>query len=244
MMRLALATIFGLAAIGSQSVLADELSLLTRYELKPGADAVAVRGKTSLPQQVDQKACRLLLTRPQRQQLRQELAQALGFAIDDNVSYFNGRIDNERLWTADGWQHCSGEVVIEDKPANLAALAVRAAWQMSDQLSQAQLKQLLQLSLANPISSADAVTLIAHLAPPERRFSYLQQNLQAQHLSLDIARFTAASLYYQQQDYDQVLALLAPCNTVDCRQLQAQAEQQKEQQDAEKAFDLDSYFNP
>ena len=231
-----------LTAICCQSALANDSSLLQRYELQPGEGAAAVKGKTDLPQQVDQKACRLLLTEPQRVQLRQQLSEQVGFTISDSVSYFAGRINNERLWTADGWQHCSGDVELADSDASLANLAVRAAWQMRAELTPEQLKPLLQLSLAQPQSSADAVTLIAHLAPAERQFSYLQQNLQPQQLSLDIARYHAADLYNQQQEYRQALAILAPCNSIECRRLRAQTEQKKEQQDAENLYDLDSYF--
>ncbi|NQZ03527.1 hypothetical protein [Idiomarina sp.] len=234
----------GWVALGSSSVTANELTLLNRYQQQTTEQGVAVRAESDLPAQVDQKACRLLLSKPQRLALRTELSDTLGFEITDSVSFFAGRIDNEKLWTADGWQHCSGEVVIENKSLNLAALAVRAAWQMRGELEQAQLKQLLQVSLSEPYSSADAVTLIAHLAPEPRQFAYLQQNLQADQLTLDVAKQSAAQLYFKQQDYAQTIAIASTCKSIDCQRLRLQAEQQKEKQDAEKAFDLDSYFNP
>ncbi|PYE35155.1 hypothetical protein DFP83_10129 [Idiomarina fontislapidosi] len=240
----AIFAVCGWVALSSSSATANELTLLNRYQQQTTSDGVAVKAEQDLPAQVDQKACRLLLSKPQRLQLKAELSETLGFEIADNVSFFAGRIDNEKLWTADGWQHCSGNVVVENKALNLAALAVRAAWQMQGQLDQTQLKQLLQLSLSESYSSADAVALIAHLAPEPRQFAYLQQNLQPEQLTLDTAKYSAARLYFNQQDYGQSITIASTCESIDCQRLRVQAEQKKEQQDADKAFDLDSYFNP
>ena len=130
----AIFAVCGWVALSSSSATANELTLLNRYQQQTTSDGVAVKAEQDLPAQVDQKACRLLLSKPQRLQLKAELSETLGFEIADNVSFFAGRIDNEKLWTADGWQHCSGNVVVENKALNLAALAVRAAWQMQGQL--------------------------------------------------------------------------------------------------------------
>ncbi|MCU7555388.1 hypothetical protein OCL06_12400 [Alteromonas sp. ASW11-19] len=232
------------ALVGSnQWATASEVGLLERFEQKLDNNVAAVKTQQSLPQSLQKKACRLLLSQPKRAFLRNELSQQVGFTIDSSVSYFSGAIENIKLWRDDGWQYCSGQVEFDNYQDNLAGLAVRAAWAMSDEVSEDQLSSLLKLSLRNSSTSADAVVLIAFLAPTAQQFSYLQKNLVKEQVSLDVSRLAAAKLYIKQQDYGTAITILSDCTTVECRRLKLSAETEKERQDAHEATDLGSYFS-
>ncbi len=235
--------IFTALAVCSQWVKASETGLLERFEHKLDNKVAAVKAKQSLPQSLQKKACRLLLSQPKRDYLRSQLGQQVGFTINPSVSYFSGAIGDIKLWRDDGWQYCAGQVEFDDYQENLAGLAVRAAWAMRAELSKEQLASLLKLSLQSASASADAVVLIAALAPAAQQFAYLQQNLVPQQLSLDESRFAAAKLYTEQQDYTTALTILEGCTTVACRRLKLLAETEKEQQNVDEARDLGSYFS-
>jgi len=231
-------------AVFSQGIMADEMSLLERFEVRwQDEETAAVRARQKLPQSLQKKACRLQLSSPLRGKLRQQLADHVGFPIADSVSYFQGEINGEQMWRDDDWQYCRGKVTLTDEPANLANLAVRAAWTMASDLDQVQLKSLLSLSLSHQGSSADAVSLIAFLAPSERQLTYLDNNLKPEHLTLNVAQLAAAKIYFDAQRWQTTLTILKQCSTLECRRLQLQAEQEKEKQDANKAFDLGNYFS-
>ena len=105
-----------------------------------------------------------------------------------------------------------------------------------------QIKPFLKEALSHSYSSADAVALIAKLAPEEQRLGYLDTNLNDSALIMNAAKYAGSSIWFSDGRWQSVIDLTSSCDSVECRQLKLNAEEQKEREDAEKADDLSSYF--
>lgn len=205
-------------------------------------DSARVTTQQNLPTSAWNISCRDALTIPLKQQLKDTLSARLKVELPEHVSFIDAHIDNYKSWNQDQWLHCKADVSINDEEKNLAALAIRVAWALDPQQQRESLNPLVKHAMQHPFSSADAVALIAKLAKPEQQVSYLDNNLDIDGLTLDQAKYAVLSIWSTQQRWQDMIDLAHRCNSLECQQILRQAEDAKEQEDAEKADDLDSYF--
>lgn len=232
-------TALGLGVV-SQPLLAEvDLNL---FESRLNGNEAAVRPLRDFPASAVNQACRRVLTGPARAEVRQRLSAAVEQALPENVSFIQADIEGYQSWSEGAWLHCRGSVQVSDWPANLAGLAVRAAWHYGALKQPEPLRPLLKVALEHPSTTADAVALIASLAPQEQQKAYLESNLAADQLTMPEAMEAVAGIWLGQARWESVMALTERCDSVACRRLGQQAREQKEKEDAEKADDLSSYF--
>ncbi|MCK9238037.1 MAG: hypothetical protein M0Q29_00675 [Thiopseudomonas sp.] len=212
------------------------------FEKELLGDSARVTTKKDLPTSAWNIACREALTLPLQQQLREKLAAKLQAKVPEQASFIEAHIDNYRSWSQGTWLHCKADVSIIDEEKNLAALAVRAAWLTDYEQDRKSLNALVKFAMQHPFSSADAVPLIAKLANPEQQLRYLDNNLRVNSLTLTQAQEAVLTIWAKEQRWQAMIDLAQNCNSVECRRWLQQAEQEKEQEDAEKADDLSSYL--
>lgn len=220
---------------------ADDFDL-SRFETETLNNAVRVKASGDLPDQAWQKACRAYLSQPARVEVKKRLEQKMAVSVPEPVSFVSAELNNYRSWKESGWLYCQGSTKVTDWPKNLSALAVRAAWHFSDQNEHERIKPFLREALQHPYAAADAVALIAKLAPGPQRLSYLDDNLNEAALTLSRSFQAVASIWLDAGRWQSVINLTSRCNSVGCRKLKFEAEKEKEREDAEKADDLSSYF--
>ena len=233
-----------IASLGllSQLAIASEPTELSRFEKEFSDGEAKVRTDSNLPSLAWQKACRLVLTMPLREQVRERLSERVGSSVPDEVSFLQADIEKFNSWHESGWLHCTGESQVRDWPLNIAGLSVRTAWFLAEQDELEQIKPFLKEALSHSYSSADAVALIAKLAPEQQRLNYLDANLNGKALTMNAAKYAVSSIWFSDGRWQSVIDLTNSCDSVECRQLKLNAEEQKEREDAEKADDLSSYF--
>lgn len=240
MKRIALAcALVGLGTF-SQPTLANADS--DQFETRYSEGEAAVRPKRDYPDSVIQQACQRALTSPIRSEVRERLEEKLSLTFTRNVGFSDASINNYRSWEKDKWVHCSGTVKVTDWPLNLAGLAIRLAWHYAGKNQPDYLRPLLKVALEHPDTTADAVALIAHLAPKDQQQSYLGTNLEPEKLTMPAAIESVANIWFEQGQWADVIRLTKRCDTLACRRLRLDAEEQKEMEDAEKVDDLSSYF--
>lgn len=233
-----------IASLGllSQLALASELPELSRFEKEVSGNEARVKTDAELPSQVWQKACRSVLTMPLREKVRERLGERVSATVPDDVSFLQASIDEFNSWNDSGWLHCAGESEIKDWSLNIAGLAVRVAWFLAQNKRFDEIKPYLREALSHTYSSADAVALIAKLAPESQRLNYLDANLNKNALTLNAAKYAVSSIWFSDGRWQSVIDVTSSCDSIECRQLKLNAEEQKEREDAEKADDLSSYF--
>jgi len=234
-----------IAALGLmfQLAIASEPTDPSRFEKKKLLDDEAkVRTDAKLPSQAWKKACREVLTTPLREQVRVRLNKRVGSNVPDEISFIQAKIDKFDSWNDSGWLHCTGETEVTDWPLNIAALSVRVAWFLAENDELDPIKPFIKEALAHSYSAADAVALIAKLAPEQQRLSYLDANLNSDALTMNSAKYAVASIWFSDSRWQSVIDLTRQCDSVECRGLKLNAEEEKEREDAEKADDLSSYF--
>ncbi|KTG30103.1 hypothetical protein AWR38_10580 [Idiomarina sp. WRN-38] len=233
-----------IASLGllSQLAIASEPPELSRFEKEVSDGEARVRTDSKLPSQAWQKACRSALTLPLRAEVRERLSERVGLSVPGEVSFLRADIEKFNSWNESGWLHCTGESQVSDWSLNIAGLSVRAAWFLVEQGELEQIKPFLKEALSHSYSSADAVALIAKLAPEEQRLGYLDTNLNDSALIMNAAKYAVSSIWFSDGRWQSVIDLTSSCDSVECRQLKLNAEEQKEREDAEKADDLSSYF--
>ena len=241
MKRIALA--FALVGLGAlfQPTVADVN--LNQFETRYSEGEAAVRPRRDYPDSVVQQACQRALTSPIRSDVRERLEDRLNLTLTRDIGFSDARINNYQSWNKNDWVHCSGTVKVTDWPLNLAGLAIRLAWHYAGGNERSEyLRPLLKVALKHPDTTADAVALIAHLAPKEQQRSYLDTNLESDKLTMPAAMQSVAEIWFEQGRWAEVIRLTRRCDTLDCRRLRLDAEEQKEIEDAEKVDDLSSYF--
>lgn len=226
----------------SQFAVASEPTGLSHFEKKLLGGEAKVRTDAKLPSQAWQKACREVLTAPLREEVRMRLIKRVSSSIPDEVSFIQAKIVKFNSWNDSGWLHCTGETEVTDWALNIAALSARTAWFLAENEEFDQIKPFIKEALAHSYSAADAVALIAKLAPERQQLSYLDVNLNNEALTLDAAKHAVSSIWFSDGRWQSVIDLTSQCDLVECRQLKRNAEEEKEQEDAEKADDLSSYF--
>lgn len=232
----------GFAGLSLPSIAEVKLDL-NHFETRLMDEGVAaVRTQRDYPASVLNQACRRTLSQPLRAEVQQRLSSQLDRTIPDDVSFIVADIENYRSWEKDGWLQCSAEVAISDWPRNLAGLAVRAAWHQAEAGERGELRPLLAVALESSHATADAVALIASLAPEQQRAQYLDANLQPTQLTMHRAMLVVGQIWFDSARWNDVLELTKRCDSVSCRRLGIEAQEQKEIEDAEKADDLSSYL--
>jgi len=238
--RITLITILvGLGTV-SQPTMAN--STLNQFETRYADGEASVRPKRDYPSSVIQQACRRTLTSPIRSEVRERLEDQLSLTFTPDVGFSVANIENYRSWEKEKWIHCSGTVKVTDWSLNLAGLAIRLAWHYAGKNQPEYLRPLLKVALEHPDTTADAVALIAHLAPEEQQAAYLDNNLEPDKLAMPAAIQSVAQIWFNQARWADVISLTKRCDTLSCRRLRLDAEEQKEIEDAEKVDDLSSYF--
>ena len=240
MKRIALAFALGGLGAFSQPTVADVN--LNQFETRYSEGEAAVRPRRDYPDSVVQQACQRALTSPVRSDVRERLEDKLSLTFTRDVGFSDASINDYRSWSKDDWVHCSGTVQVTDWPLNLAGLAIRLAWHYASNDQSEYLRPLLKVALEHPATTADAVALIAHLAPKEQQLSYLDTNLESGKLTMPAAMQSVGEIWFAQGRWADVIRLTRRCDTLDCRRLRLDAEEQKEIEDAEKVDDLSSYF--
>ena len=212
------------------------------FEKELLGDSARVTTKKDLPTSAWNIACREALTLPLQEQLRETLRARFQAKVPEQASFIEAHIDNYKSWNQGKWLHCKADVSIIDEEKNLAALAVRAAWMTDYEQDKKSLNALVKFAMQHPFSSNDAVVLIAKLANPEQQLRYLDNNLRVNSLTLTQAQEAVLVMWAKEQRWQAMIDLAQNCDSVECRRWLQQAEEKKEQEDAEKADDLSSYL--
>lgn len=212
------------------------------FEKELLGDSARVTTKKDLPTSAWNIACREALTVPLQQELRETLAAKLQANVAEQASFIEVQIDNYKSWNQGKWLHCKADVSIIDEEKNLAGLAVRAAWMTDYEQDKKSVNALVKFAMQHPFSSADAVPLIAKLANPEVQLRYLDNNVRVDLLTLTQAQEAVLAIWAKEQRWQAMIDLAQNCDSVECRRWLKQAEEKKEQEDAEKADDLSSYL--
>lgn len=215
---------------------------LNQFDTHYSEGEAAVRPQRDFPDSLLHQACRRVLTGPARLEVRDRLAEKMQLTLPEDTGFIVADITDYRSWIKDKWLHCTGTVTVKDWPQNLAGLAIRVAWYHADQNELEPLRPLLKLALEHSATTADAVALIAHLAPMEQQLNYLDANLKPEQLTMPASIKAVAEIWLQQKRWEEIIRLTERCDTLACRRLQLDAKEQKEIEDAEKVDDLSSYF--
>jgi hypothetical protein len=184
-------------------------------------------------------ACRNALTLPERHNIKDALAQKLGFTLTESVSFIDAVITEYKQEKQQEWLTCTGIVTITEQGINEAGLAIRAAWQISTKKDKTKLRPLLKIALSHSSTVSDAVALVAIQSPQNERLEYLDSYLVASELKLDEAKASVAQIWFQNKRFKQVIALMQQCESIDCKRLNLAAKAEYEQDTAD---DLSSYF--
>lgn len=226
----------------SQPALASEPPELSRFEKEVSGNEARVKAEINLPAQAWKKACRVALTMPLREEVKERLSDRVSASVPDEVSFLQATIENFNSWNDSGWLYCTGDAEVRDWSLNIAGLAVRVAWFLAENQRMQKIKPFLKEALSHAYSSADAVALIAKLAPKKQRLSYLDTNLNERALTMSTAKYEVSSIWFSDGRWQSIIDLTSRCDSVKCRQLKINAEEEMERENAEKASDLSSYF--
>lgn len=240
MKRIALAcALVGLGCISQPTLAATSLN---QFDTRYSDGEAAVLPRRDYPDSLAHQACRRVLTGPARIEVRERLAKELELTPPEEVSFIVADITDYRSWQKDKWLHCTGTVTVKNWPQNLSGLAIRVAWHHVGQNQPEPLRPLLKLALEHPTTTADAVALIAHLAPKNQQLKYLDANLEPKQLTMPASIKAVSEIWLEQGRWEEIIRLTERCDTLACRRLQLDAKEQKEIEDAEKMDDLSSYF--
>lgn len=212
------------------------------FEKELLGDSARVTTKKNLPKSAWNIACRQTLTLPLQQQLRETLAAKLQVNVSDKASFIEAHFNNYKSWNKGKWLYCKADVSINDEEKNLAALAVRAAWMTDYEQDKKSLNALVKYAIKHPFSSADTVALIAKIAEPDQQINYLDSNLQVEGLSFNDAKQAVLIIWANEKRWQAMIDLAKTCDSLECQRLLKNAEEKKEQEDANKVDDLSSYF--
>ncbi|MBA6291923.1 hypothetical protein H4J58_15760 [Colwellia sp. MB3u-70] len=186
-----------------------------------------------------EKACRNALTLPARKDIKAALAKKLAITLPEKISYIAAKIVDYKQEYQQQWLTCTGEVSAAKPDINEAGLALRAAWWVGDQQDKKNIRPLLKVAMSHVTTAADAVALVAAQSPAAKRLQYLDSYLDVTGLSLEVAKFFVAKIWFENKRYKQVISLMNGCESIDCKRLNLAAKTQYEQITAD---DLTSYF--
>lgn len=204
----------------------------------------SARVKTShdLPQRTWDQACRSALLIPFRSQQVSQLESQLDTQLEGSGGFVAAHMEGYRSYRDADWLYCSAKVIDINQTDSLAGTALREVWQERAHYDREVVVGLVQLALATPSTYDDAVVFIATTTDAENQLQFLDANLDPAQLKLPIAVESALEIWLEHARFDAVIKHEEACDSVQCRRLVAQAKQLKEQEDAEKAYDLSSYF--
>ena len=201
-----------------------------------------VRTDHDLPLRTWDQACRSALLEPYRLQQVEQLEQRIGVELEGYGAFVTASIEGYSSHRQDGWLQCSATTVQVEEANSLAGTALREAWQGREHYARDTLVELLQLALQHPNTYDDAVVLIATTAGDSNQLQFLEANLDPTQLVLPIALESVFEIWLEHGYLVSVIQHEGKCETLKCRQLVTKARKLKEQEDAEKVYDLSSYF--
>lgn len=203
---------------------------------------VRVSAKKELPTSMWQRACRYGLTQPLRDEVRNDLAVQVDANIPEHLSYAEAHLTDFSSWNEKTWLYCKSTVTETYRQHNLAALAIRFAWDKSAQGNEALLRSLLKLGLSDQRTRNDAIVLVAVNSPPEAGIEYLDAHLDPKALRLETSRIEAMKLYFARERLDAVLAIGKHCQEASCDAIYNKAYAKHSEQLRSKAQDINSFF--
>lgn len=231
----------GLVALAtSPALVASDQGFFTQETLS-GKHA---RVKTShdLPQRTWNQACRSTLLEPLRQQQVRQLEALIDSKLDGYGAFVSASIEGYQSHRSDSWLHCQADSIEINESASLAGTALREAWHGKEHYDGAVLRTLLQVALQSPTTYDDAIVLIATTTAATNQLQFLADNLEPSQLRLPAAIESVFHIWLEHSQFNLVLQYQQSCDTVQCRQLIVDAKHLKEKDDAEKVYDLSSYF--
>lgn len=203
---------------------------------------VRVRAEHDLPHRAWEQACRSALLEPYRLQQIEQLERQAEVKLEGYGAFVSASIEGYSSHRQDGWLYCTADTVHVDEANSLAGTALREAWQGRGIYGRETLVQLLQVALQNPDTYDDAVVLVATTTDTNNQLQFLDENLDPTQLALPVAFESVFEIWLEHANFATVIQFEQQCESVKCRQLVAQARNLKEQEDAEKVYDLSSYF--
>ena len=203
---------------------------------------VRVRTDHDLPLRTWNQACRSALLEPYRLQQVEQLEQRVGVELEGYGAFVSASIEGYSSHRQDGWLQCSATTVQVEEADSLAGTALREAWHGRGHYGRDTLSELLQLTLHHPKTYDDSLVLIATTTDAGNQLQFLEANLDPTQLVLPIALESLFEIWLEHGKFESVIQLEEKCETPNCRQLVTKARNLKEREDAEKKYDLSSYF--
>lgn len=205
-------------------------------------NSARVTTSRELPQRTWDQACRSALLMPFRTQQVRQLESQLDTQLEGRGLFVSATIEGYRSYREADWLYCSATDIDVNQPESLAGTALREVWNGREHYDREVVVGLIQVALAAPSTYDDAVALIATTTDAENQLQFLDANLDPTQLKLPVAFASVFQVWLAHARFNEVIQYGQGCDTVECRRLIAQANQLKEQQDAEKVYDLSSYF--
>lgn len=230
-----------LMAIAMSTSARSAESAFFQQEVLPDEGA-RVKAERNLPQRTWDQACRSVLLEPLRLQYIEQLERQLEVELEGHGAYVSASIDGYRSYRDGGWLYCSAATVTPDDSSSLAGTALREAWQGLEHYDRQTLVQLLKAALRHPETYDDGLVLVAKTMDTSKQVQFLDDNLDPTKLKLAAAFESAFEVWLKHERFETVLQFEKGCDTVKCRELIVQARNLKEKEDAEKVYDLSSYF--